>query len=132
MAAREDERAPTIVLASEDQPSQAPLRAMLEGAGCRVVTVADGAGALAALAVERPDLIVVDLFLPDLEAPTFLRSVRKRRYSGPVVALMPSEDVFDIVRREHRDVYCVNKHASPGEIKDAVLGALGGGRRGGG
>jgi two-component system, OmpR family, KDP operon response regulator KdpE len=60
-------RAPegTTILVVEDEPRLVRLfRAVLEGAGYRVIAVHDGERALAQVAVEAPDLVLLDLLLP--------------------------------------------------------------------
>ena len=95
--AREIGAGTTILLVSADLVALEPLRVALERAGHRVVSAEDAMGALAAVAAESPHSVVVDLFLPDTETPTFVRSLAERGYLGPVVALVPSDDLSDLL-----------------------------------
>jgi two-component system, OmpR family, alkaline phosphatase synthesis response regulator PhoP len=77
----------TNVLVVEDEPKIAQLaRDYLEHAGFHVVTVGDGRSALKAAARDRPDLIVLDLRLPDIDGLDVTRALRKQS-SVPIIML---------------------------------------------
>ncbi|PYM39473.1 MAG: DNA-binding response regulator [Candidatus Rokuibacteriota bacterium] len=68
----------TTILVVEDEPKIAQFaRDYLEHAGFRVVTAGDGRFALKAVARERPELIVLDLRLPDMDGLDVARALRK-------------------------------------------------------
>src|SRR5689334_19612172 len=54
-----------VLVVDDEPPIRRFLRASLSAAGHRVVTADDAAGALAAVTAEKPDLIILDLGLPD-------------------------------------------------------------------
>jgi CheY-like chemotaxis protein len=54
------------------------VRAMLEQSGARVRTVADGEEALAELDRERPDVLVSDIGLPEMDGYELIRRIRER------------------------------------------------------
>jgi CheY-like chemotaxis protein len=56
----------TILVVDDDPAIRQLVQLALEGGGYHVEAVADGAEALAWLAYRRPDLIVLDLMLPNL------------------------------------------------------------------
>jgi DNA-binding response OmpR family regulator len=75
------------VLVVEDEPKIRDLvRAYLERAGLSVVTTASGAEALSLHAEVRPDLLVLDLALPDVTGETVAAEVR-RTAGTPIVML---------------------------------------------
>jgi two-component system, OmpR family, alkaline phosphatase synthesis response regulator PhoP len=77
----------TNVLVVEDEPKIAQLaRDYLEHAGFRVMTVGDGRSALKAAARDQPDLIVLDLRLPDIDGLDVTRALRKQS-SVPIIML---------------------------------------------
>jgi two-component system, OmpR family, alkaline phosphatase synthesis response regulator PhoP len=77
----------TNVLVVEDEPKIAQLaRDYLEHAGFHVVMVGDGRSALKAAARDRPDLIVLDLRLPDIDGLDVTRALRKQS-SVPIIML---------------------------------------------
>jgi len=103
-AAAPDERAAVAepfsarVLLVEDNPINALLaRSLLEREGCTVERAATGAEALAAAAVSRPDLILMDLRLPDMDGRTATGALRAAGCDAPIVAL--TADAFEEDRR---------------------------------
>lgn len=65
------------VLVVDDEPALARALAInLRAAGWEVVTAADGRSALEAAATERPDVIVLDLGLPDLDGTEVISGLR--------------------------------------------------------
>ncbi len=78
MITANDKPAPSAaVLVVDDDP--AILRALsinLSARGYVVVTAADGAGGLAAAARERPDAVVLDLGLPDMDGCDVIHGIR--------------------------------------------------------
>jgi len=79
------------VLVVEDSPAtQRALAAVLEEAGADVITADTAPSALQKLAVSRPDVIVSDVGLPDVDGLQFIAQVRKsesERRLAPVPAL---------------------------------------------
>lgn len=77
----------THVLLVEDEPEMARALAMnLTARGYHVSTAADGADALHQAAAARPDVIVLDLGLPDVDGMEIIHSVRAYA-STPIVVL---------------------------------------------
>jgi DNA-binding response OmpR family regulator len=77
---------PPLILVVEDDPDILKLmEAALGGEGYRVVTAEDGAEALAAARRDRPDLIVLDLMLPRMNALQFRAEQRR----DPALASVP-------------------------------------------
>ena len=104
LAAAPDERAAVSetfsarVLLVEDNPINALLaRSLLEREGCTVERAATGAEALAAAAVSRPDLILMDLRLPDMDGRAATQTLRRSGCDAPIVAL--TADAFEEDRR---------------------------------
>src|SRR5687767_6048357 len=66
-----------------------PLVKFLENAGHAVTCVADGREALGSVISRTPDLIILDLLMPEMDGPSFLEVVRSylRLQSLPVIIL---------------------------------------------
>ncbi len=78
--------APKKVLVVEDEPDILQLvKLYLEKDGYRVVTASTGTAALKEVKAERPDLVVLDLMLPELDG----LEVCKRIRTAPETALLP-------------------------------------------
>jgi two-component system alkaline phosphatase synthesis response regulator PhoP len=74
-----------ILVVDDDREIVRLLRAYLEQNGFQVLTAYDGERALQALRAERPDLVVLDLMLPDRDGWDVTRIVR----GDPVIANIP-------------------------------------------
>jgi DNA-binding response OmpR family regulator len=75
-----------ILVVDDDAKIVRLLRTYLERAGHRVVEAADGRAALAAVALEMPALVVLDVMLPEVDGLAVLRAVR-RTDRTPVIIL---------------------------------------------
>ncbi|AGL16908.1 response regulator transcription factor [Actinoplanes sp. N902-109] len=76
------------VLVVDDDPTVSDVvRRYLEQDGCEVRLAGDGHAALAAVAAERPDLVVLDLMMPGLDGLEVCRRLRARMPELPVVML---------------------------------------------
>src|SRR4051812_34634298 len=76
------------VLVVDDDPTVSDVvRRYLERAGFGVTLAADGPAALAAVAANRPDLVVLDLMLPGLDGLEVCRRLRAADPALPVVML---------------------------------------------
>ncbi|HEX8915046.1 MAG TPA: response regulator [Humisphaera sp.] len=68
---------PTILVIEDDPSVRQFLRVTLEGKGYRVLEAAGGEDGLRHAAVGQPDLIVLDLGLPDIDGIAVTRSLRQ-------------------------------------------------------
>ena len=76
------------VLVVDDDPTVSDVvRRYLEQDGCAVRLAADGAGGLAAVAAERPDLVVLDLMMPGIDGIEVCRQLHHRLPGLPVIML---------------------------------------------
>lgn len=80
-----------ILVIDDDEPTRSMLIEALAYAGGRSITaVADGASALAVLDTTRPDLMVLNITLPDIDGATLYRMVRQRADLASVPVLFMS------------------------------------------
>lgn len=77
---------PQVLLVEDDPQVLKFVRAALEAAGYRVVHAASGRQAMALVAQYMPELVLLDLGLPDLDGLGVLAQIRPF-YKGPVVVL---------------------------------------------
>jgi DNA-binding response OmpR family regulator len=83
------------ILVVDDEPKIVQLaRDYLEHAGFGVVTARDGREALQAVRQHRPDLVVLDLGLPELDGLDVTRTLR-RDSNLPIVMLTARDDEID-------------------------------------
>lgn len=71
----------------------------LEQAGYQVITAADGASALEATRRETPDLIILDLMLPEMDGLEVCRQLRRdsKTATTPIMMLTAKDDEIDKV-----------------------------------
>jgi len=82
---------PTVLIVDDEPPIRRFLRTSLAAQGYRVVEAEDGAGALRQIADEKPDLIVLDLGLPDRDGIDLIREIRQSAET-PIVVLSVRDD----------------------------------------
>src|SRR3954453_1529790 len=76
------------VLVVDDDPTVSDVvRRYLEQDGCAVRLAADGADGLAAVAAERPDLVVLALMMPGIDGLEVCRRLRRQLPDLPVIML---------------------------------------------
>ena len=87
----------TSVLAVDDDPAiLRTLKINLRARSYEVQTAADGRSALQIVAEEEPDVIILDLGLPDMDGVAVLRQLRSA-HQTPVVVLSARQESDDIV-----------------------------------
>jgi two-component system KDP operon response regulator KdpE len=88
----------TTILVVDDEPQIArTLRINLTARGYDVITAADGTTALRAATDRKPDLVVLDLGLPDIPGATVIEQLR-RWTATPIVVLSARTDTAEKVR----------------------------------
>jgi len=86
------------VLIVEDNPDLAfGLRRTLEFEGHDVLVAEDGAEGLSAARKQRPELVILDLMLPDMDGFRILRELRGEGSRVPVLVLTARGDEADVV-----------------------------------
>jgi CheY-like chemotaxis protein len=109
------------VLLVEDNPINALLaRSLLEREGCAVERAASAAEALDAAATSAPDLIFMDLRLPDMDGREATKALRAAGCLAPIVAL--TADAYEEDRRSCLAAGMDDFAAKP--LQPAVLRAI--------
>jgi len=85
-----------VLVVDDDPQLTRALRITLRAAGYEVATAADGRTALREAATHSPDLVVLDLGLPDLDGTEVLAGLRPW-FAGPVLVLSARADSRDKV-----------------------------------
>ncbi|GAC1535920.1 MAG: response regulator transcription factor [Acidimicrobiales bacterium] len=89
---------PPHILVVDDEPYIADLVSMgLRYQGYDVVSVGTGRAALTAAAARRPDLLILDVMLPDLDGLEVCRRLRADGIDAPVIFLTAKDAVEDRV-----------------------------------
>jgi sigma-B regulation protein RsbU (phosphoserine phosphatase) len=93
-------KAPLILIVDDDFITRQVLEGVLQGAGFETLSAPDVAGAWMELESHRPDLILLDVFLPDGMGFDVCRSLQERPETShiPVLFISANEDVSSKVR----------------------------------
>jgi DNA-binding NtrC family response regulator len=86
-----------LLVVDDDAAVRRSLGTALEGAGLKVAVAANGAEGLKSFEGSRPDLVVLDLFLPDLHGLEVLRKMRALDPEAAVIVVTASDEVRDAV-----------------------------------
>ena len=88
---------PPLILIVDDEPKITRLaRDYLEKNGFRVLTAADGQSALTTARREKPDLVILDLMLPNIDGREVCRILR-RESAVPIIMLTALSEEIDQV-----------------------------------
>jgi CheY-like chemotaxis protein len=82
----------TVLVVDDDPGIQELLVALLEDEGYAVLVAGDGLEALDALAVARPDIIVLDMMMPRMDGYGFAEERRRRALHADVPVLLLTAD----------------------------------------
>jgi len=86
-----------ILLVEDDIPLAQGLQKALQLAGYAVNHVDKGKSALNAVEIEAPDMVILDIGLPDIDGIAVLKTLRKRNLKLPVLLLTARDSVEDKV-----------------------------------
>jgi two-component system, OmpR family, alkaline phosphatase synthesis response regulator PhoP len=113
------------VLVVEDESSIASFVALyLKNAGYGVRTAANGTEALSAASSEQPDLIVLDLMLPDIDGIEVCKRIRQRSDVPILMLTARDEDVDKIIGLEVGADDYLTKPFNPRELVARVKSIL--------
>ena len=84
-----------MVVADDDRATRESLVIALELEGYQVAGVADGARALEEIAARRPEAVVLDIGMPEVDGLSVCRRMRARQDHTPVLILTARSEVSD-------------------------------------
>ena len=85
-----------VLVVDDEPPIRRFLRSSLAAAGYRVMEAEDAAGALRLLAADKPDVVILDLGLPDRNGLELIPEIRKAS-TVPIVVLSARHDEHSMV-----------------------------------
>lgn len=86
------------ILVVDDEPAIVQvIRERLTWEGFVVRAAGSGQAALSAVSEEAPDLLILDLMLPDMDGFEVLRRLRQSGYDLPVIVLTARDDDVDVI-----------------------------------
>lgn len=87
------------ILVVDDEPNiRDLLTTSLRFAGFAVQAVGNGAAALSAVLKEEPDLMLLDVMLPDMSGFSVTQRLRESGYSSPILFLTAKDDTADKIK----------------------------------
>jgi DNA-binding response OmpR family regulator len=86
-----------ILLVEDDRPLATGLKKALQQQGFAVNDVETGKAALHVVDTETPDLVILDIGLPDIDGLSVLRTLRKKHPELPVLLLTARDSIDDKV-----------------------------------
>ncbi|TAJ10372.1 MAG: response regulator [Nitrospirae bacterium] len=92
VASVESREGATILVVDDEAMIRNLLMKFLTLRGYRVRVAQNGAEALAMVAQQQPDLVILDMYMPGMNGLDVLRELRARHYVGGAVALTASQD----------------------------------------
>jgi len=106
-------RAPLVLVADDEENIRFLVESALGLAGISTVSAADGRAAFDAVTTERPNLIVLDVMMPELDGFEIVRRLRDSGDRTPVIFLTARDATDDRVRglSEGGDDYMVKPFA---------------------
>ena len=93
----EDEQIPRVLVVDDEPSIRELVQVALKFHGCAVTTAATGNDALRLADSDRPDLIVLDIMLPDIDGFEVVRRLRAGDNEVPVIFLTARDTTSDTV-----------------------------------
>lgn len=117
-----------ILIVDDHEDTRDTLTVLFRDAGHEVAAVPNGREALSVVLTDLPDVVLLDLLMPDMDGPSFLEVCRSylRLQSLPVVVLTALSDgpLLDRARAAKVNSALVKGKAAPGDIRKAVEEAI--------
>ena|SRR5579862_2664882 len=118
----------TVLVADDDRNTRLLVRTVLEHAGHTVLEAKDGGEALELAAAHDPDLILLDLSMPSMSGPDFLRMLRSEPRSKATPVVLYTATGMNAALRDFMEIYAIHdvipKPSEPAELLAAVQRVL--------
>jgi two-component system, OmpR family, response regulator len=117
---------PRILIIEDDEYSREAVEHLLKAEGCETRSAAGGVSGYCAARRFSPDVIVLDLNLPDIDGQRVLRKLRANRVLGqvPIIVITGySRDEIPAGVSSSAD-FCITKPASFDDVIQAVFDLL--------
>ena len=112
----------TILLIDDDDQVRRLFQVALEGAGYRVLTAESGPHGLRLLQHQEVDLILVDIFMPDMDGLELIQRLHTIRPTSKIIAISGGSWEWDYLdtAKDWGAHDTLKKPFSPQELLDAV------------
>jgi CheY-like chemotaxis protein len=121
-----------VLLIDDDEAVRRATSIMLEARGFAVVAVDGGQHGIEAIKASHFDVVVVDLFMPEMDGLATTKAIRQLKPSTPIIAISgfmfqgrcPSMPDFHPMAAEAGAVAALYKPLRPNELVQAIEDAL--------
>ena len=116
---------PVVLIVDDDLGLLRLFSALVERLGCETIRASSGAKALDALDETTPDLLILDLAMPEISGLDVLRHVRSTPRLGAMKVMILTARPNMVREVEALGIDCwVSKPVMPNDFLDAVQGLL--------
>jgi signal transduction histidine kinase len=91
--------APIVLVVDDEQASRYVLRRYLTAAGCRVIEASGGREGLARANAEKPDVVVLDLMMPDMLGTEVLARLKREPATARIPVIIATSQAMDDAER---------------------------------
>src|SRR6185312_4190864 len=119
-----EKRGPRVLLVDDEESIQQTLGIVLPPAGYTVYPVRHGEEALRRIQLVRPDLILLDLGLPDMDGKEVIRHLREREITPIIVISVRDEESEKVISLDTGANDYVTKPFTVGELLARMRAAL--------
>jgi signal transduction histidine kinase/CheY-like chemotaxis protein len=109
-----------VLVVEDDGPTRELMRRVLSGAGYRVTEAENGRVALDTLPDTRPDVILLDLMMPEVDGFTFLEELRRRESHADTPVVVVTAKILSPEERE-RLVVATQEIVQKGDVSGREL-----------
>lgn len=98
-------KAASILIVDDDPDILRLIDMRLQSAGYRTIKANHGAEALSILTSQRPDLVITDLLMPELDGMALMEQIHQRHPTLPVIILTAHGTITDAVAATHQGAF---------------------------
>jgi two-component system response regulator GlrR len=95
----------TILIVDDDPDILRLIDMRLQSAGYNTIKAHNGVAALATLAMQRPDLVITDLLMPELDGMALMEQLHQQHPTLPVIILTAHGTITDAVAATHQGAF---------------------------
>ncbi|OYY49193.1 MAG: two-component system response regulator GlrR [Methylophilales bacterium 28-44-11] len=95
----------TILIVDDDPDILRLIDMRLQSAGYNTIKAHNGIAALATLAMQRPDLVITDLLMPELDGMALMEQLHQQHPTLPVIILTAHGTITDAVAATHQGAF---------------------------